>query len=410
MAYDNSIPFSFNKNGIYYFERRVPRDLLKHYSSCKISYSLRTRSSAVAASRAIRAAQQLDEYWYHLRIRDVDLPGKHLLRMAHDAHTATETASAAWSENASAKLSEAVSIYLSLKGQGRPATFHRAAERSCGYVIDVCGDKDIAAYTKADANAFRDDLIKRSLAGSSITRVFGTVRSVINFAASEIGIDISNPFGKVFYDRNAGVEAREPLPLDTIRTIQSECRKLDDDLRWLVALLSDTGMRLAEAAGLLKDDLKLDGSVPHIVIREHPWRRLKTAGSTRQVPLVGEALWAAERVHENAGDSVFAFPRYNRGELTNANSASASLNKWLKSCVQSKGTMHSFRHSMRDRLRAVECPADIIDQIGGWTSDGVGQSYGYGYPLDVLAKWMRSLEAPASAARKLSDVGNQPKM
>ena len=32
------------------------------------------------------------------------------------------------------------------------------------------------------------------------------------------------------------------------------------------------------------------------------------------------------------------------------------------------GVIHSFRHSMRDRLREVECPSDIIDQIGGWQS------------------------------------------
>lgn len=206
------------------------------------------------------------------------------------------------------KLSEAVGIYLRLKGQGRPVTFHRAAERSCGYVIDVCGDRDITAYTKADANAFRDDLIKRGLAGSSITRVFGTVRSVINFAASEIGIDLTNPFGKVYYDRTAGVEDRAPLPLDAIRTLQAECRALDDDLRWLVALVSDTGMRLAEAAGLMKEDLKLDDPIPHVVVREHPWRRLKTAGSSRMVPLAGAALWAAQRVHENVTESKFAFP------------------------------------------------------------------------------------------------------
>ena len=51
--------------------------------------------------------------------------------------------------------------------------------------------------------------------------------------------------------------------------------------------------------------------------------------------------------------------------------------------------MHSFRHSMRDRLRAVECPSDMIDQIGGWATDGVGQGYGEGYELKVCAKWMR---------------------
>ncbi len=43
-------------------------------------YSLRTKSVVVATSRAQRAAQQFDEHWYHLRIQDVDLPGKHLLR------------------------------------------------------------------------------------------------------------------------------------------------------------------------------------------------------------------------------------------------------------------------------------------------------------------------------------------
>lgn len=41
---------------------------------------------------------------------------------------------------------------------------------------------------------------------------------------------------------------------------------------------------------------------------------------------------------------------------------------------------------MRDRLRAVNCPSDMIDQIGGWSHRSVGEGYGEGYPLDVLAK------------------------
>ena len=71
-----------------------------------------------------------------------------------------------------------------------------------------------------------------------------------------------------------------------------------------------------------------------------------------------------------------------------ANSASAALNKWLKHYVPVGCTMHSFRHSMRDRLRAVQCPSDITDQIGGWTTDGVGQGYGSGYPMSVLREWL----------------------
>lgn len=155
-----------------------------------------------------------------------------------------------------------------------------------------------------------------------------------------------------------------------------------------MALVSDTGMRLAEAAGLHLDDIVLDTSVPRVIVREHPWRRLKTSTSARSVPLVGAALWAAQRVVASKTDDRFAFPRYNKGETTNANSASAALNKWMKPHVPARCTMHSFRHSLRDRLRAVECPSDIVDQIGGWQTEGVGHGYGRGYPLEVLAKWL----------------------
>ena len=59
--------------------------------------------------------------------------------------------------------------------------------------------------------------------------------------------------------------------------------------------------------------------------------------------------------------------------------------------VPEKRVVHSFRHSMRDRLRAVQCPSDIIDQIGGWQTVGVGQGYGKGYELNVLHKWLEKV-------------------
>ena len=43
---------------------------------------------------------------------------------------------------------------------------------------------------------------------------------------------------------------------------------------------------------------------------------------------------------------------------------------------------------MRERLRAVECLSDIIDQIGGWATEGVGQRYGEGYSTEVCLKWV----------------------
>jgi hypothetical protein len=48
---------------------------------------------------------------------------------------------------------------------------------------------------------------------------------------------------------------------------------------------------------------------------------------------------------------------------------------------------------LSSKLRAVECPSDIIDAVGGWTTKGIGHAYGKGYTVDILAKWMRKIEA-----------------
>jgi hypothetical protein len=104
-------------------------------------------------------------------------------------------------------------------------------------------------------------------------------------------LDVRNPFVGVYHDRSARVLVRNPIPMEAIRKVQSECHKIDDDIRWLIALISDTGMRLAEGAGLLKQDfIGLDTDLPYVCITKHPWRNFKTASSERKIPLVGEAL------------------------------------------------------------------------------------------------------------------------
>ena len=38
--------------------------------------------------------------------------------------------------------------------------------------------------------------------------------------------------------------------------------------------------------------------------------------------------------------------------------------------------------------RAVECPSDVIDQIAGWLTQGVGASYGLGHNHGTLTRWL----------------------
>ncbi|WP_435137675.1 DUF6538 domain-containing protein [Pseudopelagicola sp. nBUS_19] len=384
MLATKSNSYTFQKDGIWYFSRRVPADLRRHYRTGRIAYSLRTKSVRDARVRAMSDAAKLDRHWHILRISSDDLPGKHLL-----ADAVQDLAAVSSIDDHSLKA--AVAVYLRLKGLDRPPTFEAAVRRSCGYLIDCCGMKDLKDYVRSDATKFRDYLFSKGLNGASVARVFGTVRAVINLALSEFGLAIVNPFSNVYFDHSVGVKKRLAVKSDDIMKVQAECYKADDEKRWLIALIADTGLRLAEGAGLLRSDFIEQDGILCVNIRPHPWRSLKTASSARLIPLVGSAKWAAERILAQPDSSQFAFPNYNDGQRTNANSASAALNKWLKTKIGQGYTIHSLRHSMRDRLRGVECPSDVIDQIGGWLTHGVGSSYGDGHPIKILNNYITQM-------------------
>ena len=256
--------------------------------------------------------------------------------------------------------------------------------------MKVIGNKPLLAVSRKDAAAVRDDLVAKGLAPSSVTRVLTTIKAVINFAIQEEGSELSNPFKGLFVDKTIRPKKRMPIPLNDLQRVQQQCWHADDELRWIVAAISDTGCRMAEIVGLSKTDVRLDGDIPFISIKPRPWRRLKTVSSERDIPLVGSALWGITRAYQST-NSEMLFPRYNDGVSTNSNSASAALSKWLKQQTNPDCTMHSFRHSFRDRLRAVECPIELTDAVGGWSTDGIGAAYGQGYSLQLKQKWLSAI-------------------
>ena len=76
-------------------------------------------------------------------------------------------------------------------------------------------------------------------------------------------------------------------------------------------------------------------------------------------PLFGSVYEAALRIVD--GGHRYAFARYCNEAKCDANSAGAALNKWMKANIGSGYVPHRLRHSLGDRLRAFECPSDIID-------------------------------------------------
>ena len=97
--------------------------------------------------------------------------------------------------------------------------------------------------------------------------------------------------------------------------------------------------------------------------------------------MVGYSKPAMEQALKQA-DVTYLFPRHIRAGNCYATHASNALNKWLKKDFDGL-TVHCLRHTIRDRLRAIECPMDLIDQIGGWKSaSSIGSSYGLGYQIE----------------------------
>ena len=116
----------------------------------------------------------------------------------------------------------------------------------------MIGNKPLQAISRKDAASVRDDLVAKGLAPSSVTRVLTTIKAVINFAIQEEGIELSNPFKGLLVDKSIGLKNRMPVPLNDLQNVQLICRQVDDDLRWIVAAISEKGCRMAEIVWLSK--------------------------------------------------------------------------------------------------------------------------------------------------------------
>ncbi|MDA9989185.1 tyrosine-type recombinase/integrase, partial [Paracoccaceae bacterium] len=249
---------------------------------------------------------------------------------------------------------------------------------------EIAGDRDVSHYTREDTKLFVLHLTKKGNKTKTIRRRIDSLSAIINYAYSELDLDKRNPFSRLIIKGEGddsfkrGVFTNEQLKQGYDKALNS-----DSQVKLLMPLLGETGCRLAEIVGLKLEDIDLENDLIHI--RPNAARRLKTRSSKRTLPLVGYAREAmVQAVTESDGD--YLYPRYIKDGKCKADHASGALNKWLKKDFDGL-TAHCLRHTFRDRLRAVECPMDMIDQIGGWKSVGsVGSNYGQGYSSRWIGK------------------------
>ena len=428
----------------YYFRRRIPDDLKKMYpGKSQIFFSLKTRDAKIAAVKAQRLAADQDALWkahreghevtprgtdeaarallqaHDLRPGDAALyaregvgEGRGLIDPEHFLETLRVAASGdegeiLWDglppvERKAAELYHGVKSiptftevrdeYIRLGLVSPSLTSNKAFYRETSEFLALLGDLPITAYNRAKANEFVQSKVDKGNQAGGIKRILNYISPIFKIAIREFEVDMKNPFEGIIIPNRPPQHLkdqgkRKSVPLERIKAAQEACRKMDDERRWIISILSDTGARLAEVLFLKVTDIHVNDEVPYLEFKFTDTRTLKTAASVRKVPLLGEALWAARRVVETAkGDD--AFPTYSGHKLSN--SASATLNKWLKEkCIFKDGdTLHGFRHAMRERCDNANVPSLVIDRIGGWTTKGVGEGYGAGHSLGVLRDWL----------------------
>ena len=426
-----------NRNTFYY-RRRVPLDLIEAFGKKFVSLSLKTPELAVAIPRAKKVDRLFDRNVALARagkpieVIDVDTPQASSVmtrkemaeELLHKLVGITEDHSdlpdrAHWDvltklddygrevngevipERRSPVLdavkllngevidedltmTQVVERYIELKHKQDDKRFCQTIRAALNDWIQSCGDKKLSKYRRMNAHQWIDTFEARGLTKSTGKRRMVALSSAINHVALMLEIDLNNPFKGISVEIKK--KEKEELTQEDVNKVLSFEKHTETTL--LSQLLLNTGMRVAEGAGLLKEDIKLTDKtdpdfIPHVIVREHPHRTLKTKSSTRKIPLVGISLEAAKIAYRKTGNK-FLFPSWNKTETTKNNSASAAVGK------RCGFGSHSFRHHLTTRLRDSECPYEISQLILGHALPG--ETSGYGKRDALSPKQNRLLE------------------
>ena len=283
-------------------------------------------------------------------------------------------------------LSEAFTVYLENHPKGKGKDFQANQSQHWRKLVALVGDIALEGLTRDHARQYRDQRLATGVKTTTLLRELGVLRAVVNVACREIPLNLKNPFDSLpIADANKDAAKRIPYSNDEWKILVNAAVQANDEPRRIVVVLAHTGARLAEVVGLRKQDF--DAVAGTINIRSHASRSLKTSASERIVPLLPAALNALQ-TQLTSSTTDFLFPAYANALKANSDGASATLNKWAKKFVAAK-TMHSFRHTFRDALRAVMCPESIAKEIGGWSSThDVSVGYGQGYPIELKRDWL----------------------
>jgi len=90
------------------------------------------------------------------------------------------------------------------------------------------GHDNLTEIEMSEAGRFRNHLFARGVSSPSVKRVFSSVRAIVNLAIREKGIAVSDVFIGTYIPEDELKQKRPPIPMDTLRQVQSHCWSLND--------------------------------------------------------------------------------------------------------------------------------------------------------------------------------------
>ena len=140
--YTSSPDYLYCRNGIFYFTRNVPSDVKSRFNKNRVVVSLHTRSITRAQKSASALSDRLDRYFDSLRLERFH---SQELGLKFDTNMVTD------SDEPEVTITDALELYVRLKGAGRGKVFARTAERNIGYLIERIGETPLPDIKPTDA-------------------------------------------------------------------------------------------------------------------------------------------------------------------------------------------------------------------------------------------------------------------
>lgn len=254
-----------------------------------------------------------------------------------------------------------------------------------------------------------DDPGVRRIKPRTVNVVFGITRSLFQWAKDH-DIIAGNP-AEVLADVPEGRarDQRAPLTDSDIAAFLAQldaappCHDEADNtaLWWIARIIALSGMRLGEAAQLRKGDVRTVDGVPVFDVNDEDGKALKNAASVRLVPIHPRLLELGLLAFVAEQPDGYLWPERFRSRPTAKHSLTDKLSERLMLVLRRAGVtdsrkvLHSFRHTVSDRLGALSVPEyQIADILGHETGTMTRGRYGGATPLPVLRDVLSKLTLP----------------